>query len=223
VMGCLANFHTDSNVTTLSNVRVAYNTFVDSVGGISDYIMGVLYRTDISSFSNSTFENNIVLEEAAGRIPVSLGSPHSGLTVDHNCWNKTPVAAARGTGDVTGDPLLAKAGSTGAGWLGPGYFEILANSPAKDKGIALSEVTDDYFGAPRGSAPDIGAYEIPGETTTLAVSATGSRTAGSSPLTVDFTGRASGGLPPYAYGWSFGDGGSSASQNPSHTYPSPGT
>ena len=223
VMGCLANFQVDSNVTTLSNVRVAYNAFVDSVGGISDYTMGVLYRTNISSFSNSTFENNIVLEEAADRIPISLGASHSGLTLDHNCWNKAPVAAARGTGDVTGDPLLAKTGSTGAGGLGPGYFEILANSPAKDKGIALGEVTDDYFGTPRGSAPDIGAYEIPGETTTLAVSATGSPTEGSAPLSVDFTGRASGGVPPYTYGWTFGDGGTSASRNPSHTYPSPGT
>jgi len=32
-----------------------------------------------------------------------------------------------------------------------------------------------------------------------------------------------GGLPPYTYAWIFGDGTTSASANPSHTYPGPGT
>jgi PKD repeat protein len=35
---------------------------------------------------------------------------------------------------------------------------------------------------------------------------------------VNFTGSASGGTPPYSYSWNFGDGGSSTSQNPSHTF-----
>jgi PKD repeat protein len=42
------------------------------------------------------------------------------------------------------------------------------------------------------------------------------------PLTVAFTGTASGGIPPYTYAWSFGDGSQAATQNASHTYPAEG-
>ncbi|MGC8723272.1 MAG: PKD domain-containing protein [Acidobacteriota bacterium] len=47
-------------------------------------------------------------------------------------------------------------------------------------------------------------------------------TVGASPLTVAFTGTATGGSAPYQYAWSFGDGTTSAVQNPSHTYTSDG-
>jgi PKD repeat protein len=39
---------------------------------------------------------------------------------------------------------------------------------------------------------------------------------------VNFTGSATGGSSPYSFSWTFGDGGSSTSQNPSHTYSSAG-
>jgi PKD repeat protein len=42
--------------------------------------------------------------------------------------------------------------------------------------------------------------------------------AGAPPLTVDFVGQAQGGVSPYRYSWRFGDGATSSSQNPSHTY-----
>ncbi len=44
-----------------------------------------------------------------------------------------------------------------------------------------------------------------------------------SPLSVNFTGSASGGTSPYSYSWNFGDGSTSTSQNPSHTYSNAGT
>jgi len=52
----------------------------------------------------------------------------------------------------------------------------------------------------------------------LVVTATASPAAGLAPLTVNFTGGASGGTPPYSYSWDFGDGGSSATPNDTHTY-----
>jgi len=52
----------------------------------------------------------------------------------------------------------------------------------------------------------------------LSASASASPTSGQPPLTVNFTGGASGGVAPYSYSWNFGDGASSAAQNPSHTY-----
>jgi PKD repeat protein len=48
-------------------------------------------------------------------------------------------------------------------------------------------------------------------------------TSGPAPLTVNFTANASGGTPPYTYGWNFGDGQSSIEQNVSHTYVAAGT
>jgi PKD repeat protein len=46
---------------------------------------------------------------------------------------------------------------------------------------------------------------------------------GQAPLYVKFSSTVSGGVSPYTYSWSFGDGGSSTSANPSHTYSSEGT
>ncbi len=43
-------------------------------------------------------------------------------------------------------------------------------------------------------------------------------TSGSAPLAVSFAGFASGGTAPYTYAWTFGDGGTSSVQSPSHTY-----
>jgi PKD repeat protein len=45
---------------------------------------------------------------------------------------------------------------------------------------------------------------------------------GAPPLTVDFVGQAQGGVAPYHFEWSFGDGATSPDQNPSHTYNSSG-
>ncbi len=50
-----------------------------------------------------------------------------------------------------------------------------------------------------------------------------SPTSGAAPLTVTFRGNATGGLPPYAYVWTFGDGGSNRSADSSHTYATTGT
>jgi PKD repeat protein len=59
--------------------------------------------------------------------------------------------------------------------------------------------------------------------TPLTASAGATPTTGNAPLTVSFTGSASGGTAPYTYRWNFGDGSTSTTQNPSHTYNSAGT
>jgi PKD repeat protein len=59
--------------------------------------------------------------------------------------------------------------------------------------------------------------------TPLTASASASPTTGNAPLSVGFTGSASGGTAPYSYSWNFGDGSSATTQNPSHTYNSAGT
>lgn len=42
-------------------------------------------------------------------------------------------------------------------------------------------------------------------------------------IPVQFTGFASGGTTPYTWAWTFGDGGTATTQNPTHTYTAPGT
>ncbi len=56
----------------------------------------------------------------------------------------------------------------------------------------------------------------------LSCGASGNPTGGPSPLQVTFTANAAGGCAPYAWSWSFGDGATSAEQNPVHTYTTPG-
>jgi PKD repeat protein len=46
---------------------------------------------------------------------------------------------------------------------------------------------------------------------------------GDYPLEVSFSSSVSGGVPPYSYSWTFGDGGTSAQANPVHTYEKSGT
>lgn len=59
---------------------------------------------------------------------------------------------------------------------------------------------------------------------TLSVVSTGaSINSGAAPLIVNFDPTVTGGLTPYTYAWTFGDGGSSTIASPSHTYTSAGT
>src|SRR5207237_495222 len=58
----------------------------------------------------------------------------------------------------------------------------------------------------------------------LIATASANPTTGDAPLSVSFTGSASGGLPPYTYSWDMGHGaGTPTSQNPPYTYHLPGT
>jgi PKD repeat protein len=57
----------------------------------------------------------------------------------------------------------------------------------------------------------------------LNASASASPTSGSADMLVNFTGYAKGGVPPWAFAWDFGDGGTSTIQNTDHTYTAEGT
>jgi hypothetical protein len=211
---CLGNFvnlASDSNVTSADGWLIAYNTFVNSQKTASQvangYNMGVYFRSGLVTFTNSMFKNNIILEEQGDLIPITLPSSHAGFTFSNNCWNKTPQTAAQGTGDIIGNPKLAKTGSTGAGLLTAAWFKILEGSPARHRAQVLGEVMEDFFKSPRGKPPDMGAIEFSYGTSSLIASATSSPTTGHAPLVVNFTGSAGGGTSPYSHAWTFGDGG----------------
>lgn len=61
---------------------------------------------------------------------------------------------------------------------------------------------------------------LPAESLTVSIIA--SPPSGNAPLAVNFTSNVTGGTPPYNYYWSFGDGSTSSSANPSHVYQSSG-
>lgn len=160
------NLVCDSDVTEARGWLIANNSFVN-VQKTQTQIdagdnMNIYFYPTLVGFYDSVFKNNIILEEDNRVVPINttLASSHAGFTFSNNCWNKTPTPAAQGPGDVIGNPLLARTGSTGAGSLSPAWFKILGNSPAKDKAEALSAVKEDFFRTPRGSAPDIGAHEF---------------------------------------------------------------
>jgi len=102
-------------------------------------------------------------------------------------------------------------------------FKLQSSSPAIDRGVNVG-LTQDRAGVavPQSSAPDIGAYEYVFGSNPLLASLNASPTSGYAPLTVTFSGSATGGAPPYTFRWNFGDGSSSTAQNPSNTYSSPG-
>jgi PKD repeat protein len=64
---------------------------------------------------------------------------------------------------------------------------------------------------------------ISGSGSPLTAAASGTPTTGNAPLSVSFTGSATGGTAPYTYSWNFGDGtATGTAQNPNHTYTTAG-
>ena len=61
------------------------------------------------------------------------------------------------------------------------------------------------------------------DTQALSAGIVASPTSGEAPLTVSFTGSASGGSLPYSYLWTSSDGNTTTQQNPTHTFSQPGT
>lgn len=161
-----------TNATTLNNVSITHNTFVNArkteLHLASGYIMNVYFRPTTVSFTNSVFKNNIILEEDSAQVPLVVNASHDGLTFAYNCYNKTwsTYSRVQEAHDVVDDPDLAKTGSTAAGELTGFYFKISGASPCIDAGTDLS-ITDDYFGdlRPLNYVPEMGGYEYRGRLT----------------------------------------------------------
>ena len=140
----------------LTNGLVANNTFVNASNTPGKSVFNVLIYAGTSS--NARFENNIILQDDSAAIAINSAS---GIAFSYNNWSRTPPSNCQGSGDVIGDPQLAKVGLTGPGLLAPGWFRILRSSAARDRAKILNKVNMDIFKTPRGRHPDIGAYEIP--------------------------------------------------------------
>jgi hypothetical protein len=132
----------------LVNVLIANNAFVNSVDN-----SGV--KINQGNHMNSRFINNII--EQDNSLPlIDIIETNPGLLFSNNLWSKTPDPYASGSGDVIGDPRLA--GTPGFSFA-PEAFMLTYLSPAINKALSRSEVTNDFFKNYREALPDIGAHE----------------------------------------------------------------
>jgi PKD repeat protein len=105
-----------------------------------------------------------------------------------------------------------------------GDFHLAAGSPCINAGTnSVGDLPTKEYDHPCGwvtrptdSAIDIGAYEYVGGPALPVADFSGNPTSGSVPLTVAFTDLSTG--SPTSWSWTFGDGGSSTAQHPSHEY-----
>jgi parallel beta-helix repeat protein len=144
--GCKRNLYVDK----WNNSIISNNTFVNSTYLACVQITGTHQEA-------GTFVNNIVIQEGV-LVPI-YNVANSNFRLNHNLWSKTPVSSAAGTGDIVGDPGLAKTGSLEAEKLSLAYFKLLESSPAIDKGVVVDPVKIDLLGNLRDALPDLGAFE----------------------------------------------------------------
>jgi len=92
--------------------------------------------------------------------------------------------------------------------------------------ITLTDADGNFSGSKSGTVgsgtvTDVGTVTL--DPTTLVASASGLPLSGDAPLSVDFTGSATGGCKPYTWAWNFDGDGSSSLQSPTHVFNTPGT
>jgi len=180
----------------------------ENYGGID---VGLSVRA--GSVHDIAIRNNICSQNVGHQIRVWNTRYVSSITVDHNLIDgfRGVTDETKGTDYVEGAPGFVNAAG--------GDFHLLSNSIAINAGSATSAPAFDYDGnaRPSGAAFDIGAYEYQGGGGSPPVANfSGNPTSGAAPLTVAFTDTSSG--SPTSWSWTFGDGGTSTAQSPSHTY-----
>lgn len=120
-----------------TNVMIEYNTIWN---GSSIFII----ESDVAA-TNIYFRNNIV-----GPKEVADMFVYSDLEIDYNCYNLSP---STGANSVVGDPQFADE----LAW----DFTLDSSSPCIGKADTSSGILYDIGFSPRGTIPDMGAYEYP--------------------------------------------------------------
>jgi parallel beta-helix repeat protein len=135
----------------LKNVSVLNNTFYGNA--TTKKIVSI----EAAPHLNTVFSNNIFSKENPAQAIV-LPADLQGLSFATNLWFGGSAGAAASDTDVTTNPLLANPGG-----LAPQDYQLLAGSPAVDRGVTTTLVPKDFLGGNRPvNAFDIGAYEVAG-------------------------------------------------------------
>lgn len=136
----------------LRNALIAYNTFVNP--RFEPIVM------DDGDHENVKFINNIIVQDKTNFDMIFIDNVNTSQFIfKNNLWRRNPGSPYSGTGDVVGNPQLKKTGSTASGQLTRAWFELKSNSPARNAGKKISQVSTDVYGTARGNNPDIGALE----------------------------------------------------------------
>ena len=123
----------------------------------------------------------------------------------------------------TGGTHSTTSGQCSAGACGPdGLWDSGVKSSGNFDHVFSSAGIFPYHCAVHLSAMT-GTVTVLGSGGVLQATSQASRASGPPPLSVSFTGSATGGQSPYSYSWNFGDGGASTDQNPTHVYTVAGT
>jgi len=178
------------------NLKIYHNVIVAPESG------GFTIDSASTTVGNE-LKNNIIYGSC------SIANPSYWVT-SYNDW-PNGVPSGSHPNSFAADPLFVNPVQTDI----PNGFKLGGSSPCINAGTAVG-ITTDFFGTTRDSQPDIGFYEYVGGPAPPVANFTGNPTSGAAPLTVMFTDLSSG--SPTSWSWSFGDGGTSAAQSPSHGY-----
>jgi hypothetical protein len=134
----------------MNNVLIANNTFVNAMPNDNGN-----RNVDVGSGThvNVRIMNNIIVQDDSQPIEDIAIDPD--IVISHNLWSKPPRDAILGSGDVVGDPKLARTGTP----FDYHWFVLSNGSPAIDNALSLPEVINDFLNSVRGESPDIGALE----------------------------------------------------------------
>jgi hypothetical protein len=120
-----------------------------------------------ATFKNTQFVNNLILQTVPGslvRIQTFLGTPDlSTFTLANNLYSSPPVNdwPTNEAGRLVGDPKLINPMLPVKGSIpDTNNYRITPGSPAINAGVALGQVSVDFFQQARTGALDIGADEI---------------------------------------------------------------
>lgn len=144
--------------TTLTNVTIANNTALDAGGaqffeGTASLRYVTIARNTATNTGGGMFVNsasvtaiNTIVSGNAAATNVNLGGNALNAASSNNVLNLSAAAAGIGVLANNGGPMQTIA--------------LLAGSPAINAGVAVSGVTGDQRGTPRGARPDAGAFEF---------------------------------------------------------------
>jgi len=206
-------FHLSGKVTDAQ----IYNNTIYIGPGTGDPNVFEFFTWHGTGPENSQLYNNIFYNLGNGDYDLS---GDEGSTWDYNVfYGNHPPGEPSDPHKLTSDPKLVNPGSGGTGRDSVDGYKLQPDSPCRDSGMTIPDNGGkDYWGnaVPSGSATDRGAHEYPGGDLPPVADFSGNPTSGSKPLTVSFTDLSTNN--PTSWSWTFGDGGTSPVQHPSHTY-----
>ncbi|KPJ51584.1 hypothetical protein AMJ39_09650, partial [candidate division TA06 bacterium DG_24] len=214
-----------------------YNNVVHNCGSTN---YGIVHQRTSTSFTTGSdgvyFFNNVFLDTDGDMWTVyqHRSAPYSDWQTGNNNYynNGNPIPPDgivdpnQEAGATFGNPNLANPTGTATTWQGwvDCYRITSASTALIDQGNSnagntpFPAVTDDIEGTPRpqGAGWDIGAFEYVSGPVPPVAEFSGNPRSGNAPLTVNFTDLSFG--SPTSWDWTFGDGGTSEDQHPSHEY-----